>query len=116
MDLRRALVQQFGPTDYERSAFPRLLDDTPENQIATAIQTVNGNVATLRFQRGSNFKFIRVQGGWKFDFFRTTSVRPAQLRQSLEASVPRLRQTERRVRAGEFANSAAAAADFQSHR
>ena len=115
-ELRRALVQRFGQADYERSAFPRLLDDTPESQIATVIQTVNGNEATLRFQRGSNFKFIRVRGGWKFDFFRTTSARPAQLRQSLESSIPRLRQAAQRVRAGEFSNSAAVATDFQSHR
>ena len=74
------------------------------------------NQAGVRFQRGSNFKFVRAQGGWKFDFFRTTLVPPAQLRRLLEASIPKLAQTEHLVRSGEFANIAAAADDFQSYR
>jgi RNA polymerase sigma factor (sigma-70 family) len=115
-ELRRALIQQFGQADYERSVFPRLFDDTPESQITTAVETINGNEATLHFQRGSKLKFIRVQRGWKFDFFHTTSARPAQLRQSLETNIPRLRAMERRVRAGEFASSRAAADDLQNQR
>ena len=115
-ELRRVLLRQFGRADYERSAFPRMFDDTPETQIATAVQTINGDKATLQLQRGSTLKFIQVAGAWKFDFFRTTSARPAQLRQSLETSIPRLRKLERKVQAGEFANSAAAANDLQSQR
>jgi RNA polymerase sigma factor (sigma-70 family) len=112
--LRRVLVQRFGQTDYERSAFPRMFDDTSETEIATAVQTIKGNKATLQFQRGSNFKFIQVAGAWKFDFFRTTPVSPAQLRQSLETNIPRLMKLERKVQAGEFTSSAAAANDLQS--
>jgi RNA polymerase sigma factor (sigma-70 family) len=115
-ELRRALLQQFGQTDYERSPFPRMFDDTPESEIVTIVQTINGNDATLRFQRGSNLKFIRVQGIWKFDFFRTTPTAPAQLRPSLERNISRLRRLGPRVRAGEFANSAAAALELQSGR
>jgi RNA polymerase sigma factor (sigma-70 family) len=113
-EVRRALLQQFGRADYERSPFPRRFDDTPESQIATIVQTTNGDQATLRFQRGSNLKFIRVDGAWKFDFFRTTSATPAQLRPALETNTSRLKTLPPRIRAGEFPTSAAAALALQN--
>jgi hypothetical protein len=111
--LRRALLQQFGRADYERSDFPRFFDETPENQITTAVQTINGTEATLHLQRGSNLKFVYVQGTWKFDLFRTTSASPAQLHRALERNIPRLKKLENRVRAFEFPDSAAAAHDYK---
>jgi hypothetical protein len=110
------LIQRFGRSAYDLSAFPQIFDDTPEAQIATGVQTVAGDEASIRFQRGSNLKFIRVAGRWKFDFFRTTPVRPAQLRLFMTNRFPGLVEMKRLVEAGRFTNVDAAAEAFQNDR
>jgi RNA polymerase sigma factor (sigma-70 family) len=115
-EVRSALLQQFGRADYERSDFPRFFDETTESQLATAVQTINRTEATLHLQRGSNLKFVYIRAAWQFDIFRTTTATPAQLRQSLETNIPRLRKLGSQVRAGEFAGSAAAANEYKRQR
>ena len=115
-ELRRALIQRFGQADYEASGFPRSLDDTPESQISTAVESITGNQATVRLQRGSNLKFVRANGIWKFDFFRNTTVPPARLRISAERGLAAIRQVGRRVSQGRYKDTREALTDFQRQR
>jgi len=112
-ELRRALLQRFPPADYQASGFPRLLDDTPEVQLASAVERVVGDQAIVHLPRGSNLKFVRVNGAWKFDFFRTTAATPAQLRVSLPKSAITLEQMARHVSQGRYQTIGEAWADQQ---
>ena len=114
--LRRALIQRFGQADYEASGFPRLLDDTPESQISTAVERITGNQATVRLQRGSNLNFVRMNGIWKFDFFRTTTATSALLRISANRGLGAMRQVKKRVSQGSYKDTREALTDFQRQR
>jgi len=113
-ELRRALIQRFGQRDYETSDFPRLLDDTPDNQISTATETINGTQAILHLSRGSDLRFVLVGNVWKFDFFRTTTQRPDQLRASLEQNISRLNTTLLRLKEDRYPTLRATALEFRT--
>jgi hypothetical protein len=115
-ELRRALIQRFGPTAYEASGFPRLLDDTPESQMAAATERITGDRAVVHLPRGSNLKFVLVDRRWKFDFFRTTSAQLAQLRSAFERGTVKLREIARQVSEGRYDSASAARADYQRSR
>ena len=101
-ELRRALIQRFGQAGYEASGFPRFLDDTPESQISTSAESITGDRGTVRLPRGSNLKFVLVEGTWKFDIFRTTTVPPAQLRTATERGLAAMREVGRRISQGSY--------------
>jgi RNA polymerase sigma factor (sigma-70 family) len=114
--LRRALIRRFGQTEYEASGFPRLLDDTPENQVAAATERITGDQAVVHLPRGSNWQFVFANRMWEFDFFHTTLVRPDQLRRSLERDFVALREIAQQVSEGRYDRAAAARSDFQRAR
>ena len=113
-EVRRALIQRFGQREYELSDFPRLLDDAPENEIASAIQTFDGVRSILHFERGSDLQFIKSGDVWKFDFFRTTSEPPEQLRVSLQRNVERLSGATLRLKQNAYPTLRSAAIDFRN--
>ena len=115
-ELRRALKQRFGQADYEASGFPRLLDDTPENQISTAVEHVTGDRGTVRLQRGSNLKFVLVEGIWKFDIFRSAPIPPVPFRMAVERGLAAVHEVGRRVSQGNYKDVRAALTDFQRQR
>jgi hypothetical protein len=115
-ELRRALVQRFGRTEYEASAFPRMFDETPQSQLLTATQRINGEQAVVHLARGSNLQFIRTGNGWKFDFFHTTTARPAQLLASAERDVRTVRQITREVSQGDYGSVREAQEAYQRRR
>jgi RNA polymerase sigma factor (sigma-70 family) len=115
-ELRRALIRRFGQGQYETSDFPRLLDDTPESQISAAEERINGDAAVVHLPRGSNLKFVFVSRVWKFDFFRTTAARPAQLRNSIGNDLAALQRITPQVSRGAFQDIRDTLADFQHQR
>jgi RNA polymerase sigma factor (sigma-70 family) len=114
--LRRALIRRFGQTEYEASGFPRLLDDTPESQMAAATERITGDRAVVHWPRGSNWQFVFANRSWEFDFFRTTLARADQLRSSIRRDFVALRAVTQQVSDGRYGSAAAARADFQRAR
>ena len=115
-ELRRALIQRFGPAEYEASGFPRLLDDTPESQISAATERIAGNQAVVHLPRGSNLKFVLIDGSWKFDFFRTTTTPSVQLLGSAASDFAALTQLKLRVIQGSHRNVEEVLIEFQRRR
>ena len=115
-ELRRALIQSYGRGEYEASDFPRLLDDTLERELSSAIELVAGDRATVHLPRGSNLKFVFANGSWKFDFFRTTTAGPTQLRGSIKRGIANLQKAARQVSQGAYQSAEEASIGFQRQR
>jgi len=111
--LRRALIQQFGPDTYQRSAFPRMLDDLSQADISKARVTIRDAHAQLDLRTGSHLQFVYTKEGWRFDFFRTTRLTPAQLMSQLQTGIPIVQRVTTNVLAGRFTDIGAAARSFK---
>jgi RNA polymerase sigma factor (sigma-70 family) len=99
-ELRRALLQQFGPTTYGRSAFPRLLDDLSEDDLSAARVTTSVNAAEIHLPTGSRLQFLRKDWFWHFDLFRTSRATPAQIEAQIRSRIPRIQSLTRDIQAG----------------
>jgi len=102
--VRRALIQRFGPSAYNASAFPRMFDETPENLFSTAAERVSGNQATVQLDRRPALKFVKVNGVWKFDFFHTTPASAAQVGRAAAKTQAVLVELSGRLLQGEYAS------------
>ncbi len=112
-ELRRALLQRFGPRAYQASSFPRFLDDLSESDFSTARVAAQGIHAEIRLQKGPRLQFVRAEGRWLFDFFRTSPMTPGQIRTQMEARLPKIQNLTKGVLASEFEEIAAAASAYQ---
>ena len=102
--VRRALIQRFGPSAYNASDFPRIFDETPENLFSTAVERVSGNQATVQLNPRPALKFVKVNGLWKFDFFHTTSANAAQVGRAAARTQAALLELHGRILQGEYAS------------
>jgi hypothetical protein len=102
--VRRALIQRFGPSTYNASDFPRMFDETPENLFSTAAERVSGNQATVQLDRRPALKFVKVNGVWKFDFFHTTPASAAQVGSVAAKTQAVLLELNGRILQGEYAS------------
>ncbi|MDB6033336.1 MAG: hypothetical protein JWM16_3674 [Verrucomicrobiales bacterium] len=99
-EVRRALIQRFGPAAYQASGFSRVFEETPEDLFSTAVERVSEDHATVQLIPRPPLKFINVHGIWKFDFFHTTSATAAQAGRAADRTHAALLETHRHILQG----------------